>query len=239
MPSTETFNSPFARLKLIRPVSRIELIKSKCVGKNVLDIGCLDETAFNQKESTGFWLHEEIAAVAKSIIGIDNSKLLEDGPIKTGFSEIHLQDIFTINPTNFPQVDVIVMGELIEHLIDPLSVLVQLIKKFPNSLIVMSTPNATGITNVLGALVNRESNHPDHVAVYSYKILNTLMGRIENVDFKVEPYLTSYSESILASRGLKRLLVKSINVFVNVIERLRPFYSGGYVITVSPRLGAH
>ena len=228
-------SSPLAPIKLARPTSRIELMKSRCVGMNILDIGCLDETAFESKIRSGFWLHEEIASVAKSVIGIDNSDVLKQAPIETGFSTIVFEDIFTLEPANYPNIDVIVMGELIEHLVNPLSVLSQLVGKFPKSSIVLSTPNATGITNVIGALVNRESNHPDHVAIYSYKTLCTLMSRLENVDFQIQPYLTLYSEAVLRNKGLKRKAVLLINAIINRIEWLRPFYSGGFVVTIAPK----
>ena len=192
---------------------------------NILDIGCLDETAFESKIRSGFWLHEEIASVAKSVIGIDNSDVLKQAPIETGFSTIVFEDIFTLEPANYPNIDVIVMGELIEHLVNPLSVLSQLVGKFPES----------SITNVIGALVNRESNHPDHVAIYSYKTLSTLMSRLENVDFQIQPYLTLYSEAVLRNKGLKRKAVLLVNAIINKVEWLRPFYSGGFVVTIVPK----
>jgi hypothetical protein len=210
-------------------------MKSVCVGKSVLDLGCLDETAFELKARTGFWLHEELAAVSRSIVGLDNSSILKSGPIDTGFSQIQYQDIYQLRQSDFLDAEVIVMGELIEHLTDPFSVLLHLTSEFPRCSIVLSTPNATGITNVLGAILSRESNHPDHVAIYSYKTLSTLIGRIQSVQFEIRPYLTVYYEAILRNRGIKRLLIKSLNFFVNMIEKIRPLYSAGYVVVISPR----
>ncbi len=226
---------PLAKMRLPKPQSRINLMKSICVGKSVLDIGCLDETAFNQKVRSGFWLHEELASVSKTIVGLDNSSILRSGPIDTGFSQIRFQDIYELKRTGFPDAQVIVMGELIEHLNDPYSVLLHLVREFPNCSIVLSTPNATGITNVLGAMINRESNHPDHVAIYSYKTLTTLMSRISDVEFDIKPYLTVYSEAILRNKGVRRFMVTSLNFLVNLIEKLRPLYSAGYVVVLTPR----
>ena len=223
-----------AKISLSKPQYRIDLIKSVCVGKAVLDIGCLDETAFELKVRSGFWLHEELAAVARSIVGLDNSSILKSGPIDTGFSQIRYQDIYQLRQSDFSDTEVIVMGELIEHLTDPFSVLLHIVREFPKCSIVLSTPNATGITNVLGALLSRESNHPDHVAIYSYKTLRTLIGKIHNVQIDIKPYLTVYYEAILRNKGLRRLIIKSTNFSVNIIERLRPLYSAGYVVIIAP-----
>jgi 2-polyprenyl-3-methyl-5-hydroxy-6-metoxy-1,4-benzoquinol methylase len=223
-----------ARIWLPKAQDRIDLIRSECVGKSLLDIGCLDETAFKLKPQSGFWLHEELASVSKSIVGLDNSEILKSGPIDTGFSQIRYQDVHHLRRSDFPDAEVIVMGELLEHLTDPLSVLLHITGEFPLCSIVLSTPNATGITNVLGAMLGRESNHPDHVAIYSYKTLGTLIGRIQNVRIDIKPYLTVYYEAILRNKGLKRLLIKSLNFFVNKIEKLRPLYCAGYVVIITP-----
>jgi hypothetical protein len=233
--SSDDFDSqPLAKIKLPKPGYRIDLMKSVCVGMAVLDIGCLDETAFELKARNGYWLHEELATVARSIIGLDNSSILKSGPIDTGFSQIHYQDIYQLRKSDFLDAEVIVMGELIEHLTDPFSMLLHVVGEFPNCPIVLSTPNATGITNVIGAMLSRESNHPDHVAIYSYKTLYALIGRIQNVQIMVKPYLTVYSEAISRNNGFKRALIKSLNFLVNIIERLRPLYSAGYVVIITP-----
>jgi hypothetical protein len=39
-----------AKINLPKPQYQIDLIKSVCCGKSFLDIGCLDETAFELKE---------------------------------------------------------------------------------------------------------------------------------------------------------------------------------------------
>lgn len=235
MSSEELDYKPLAKIRLPKAQNRIELMKSVCVGKSILDIGCLDETAFELKARTGYWLHEELAAVAKSIVGLDNSSVLKSGPIDTGFSQIQYQDIYQLKQSDFIDAEVIVMGELIEHLTDPFSVLLHVVNEFPQCSIVLSTPNATGITNVLGAVLSRESNHPDHVAIYSYKTLGTLISRIQSVQFEIKPYLTVYYEAILRNKGIKRQLIKALNFFVNRIERIRPLYSAGYVVVITPR----
>ncbi len=235
VPSGKIENQPLAKIRLPKAQFRIDLMKSVCVGKSVLDIGCLDETAFELKARSGFWLHEELAVVSKSIVGLDNSSILKSGPIDTGFSHIQYQDIYQLRQSDFSDTEVIVMGELIEHLTDPFSVLLHLVSEFPQCSIVLSTPNATGITNVLGAMLSRESNHPDHVAIYSYKTLRTLIGRIPDVQIYIQPYLTVYYEAILRNKGLRRLMIKSINFSVNIIEKLRPLYSAGYVVIVTPK----
>jgi len=44
--------TPGEKLSIPRPVDRVNYIVEVCIGKNVLDLGCYDETALI-KENTG------------------------------------------------------------------------------------------------------------------------------------------------------------------------------------------
>ena len=74
--------------------------------------------------------------------------------------------------------DVVVIGELIEHLDDAGSML-EAVKPLvaPGGRIVITTPNGHGLFNVCAALAGRELNHPDHVTLYSWYTLSNLLAR--------------------------------------------------------------
>lgn len=104
-----------------RPVDRLKYIADLCRGKFVLDIGCLDETAL-QKRDTVHWLHGRVQTVAREVIGIDSSALIPSEGLRTGANAIILKGdgadpALTDNQAR--AVEVIVAGEFIEHLCSP------------------------------------------------------------------------------------------------------------------------
>jgi 2-polyprenyl-3-methyl-5-hydroxy-6-metoxy-1,4-benzoquinol methylase len=121
------------QLHVRHPVERTSFIAEMCKGKRVLDIGCLDETAL-AKQDTEHWLHQRIASVAREVIGIDNSERLEERPLITGFNSRIIKGDGT-NPSaaaiDVAEIDVIVAGEFIEHLENPLAFLRDVRMQFP------------------------------------------------------------------------------------------------------------
>jgi hypothetical protein len=89
--------TPLEKIKVDRPVNRLEYVSNLCTNKRVLDIGCYDETALKLKKNTNYWLHGLISQKAKSVIGIDSSNLIKK-EIKTGAnSSIIRMDLKDIN----------------------------------------------------------------------------------------------------------------------------------------------
>ena len=132
--------TPLERLKVARPVDRIEFIAHACARCRVLDLGAMDETAWAVKRGRGSWLHEEIGASAIAVDGIDNSALVPAGGLQTGSNAtIRRGDITDPEPLvaalEFTP-DVVVIGELIEHLENPLQFLRRLaaIERLPRSM---------------------------------------------------------------------------------------------------------
>jgi 2-polyprenyl-3-methyl-5-hydroxy-6-metoxy-1,4-benzoquinol methylase len=226
---------PLERLSICRPVERIAWIAERCRGKVVLDLGCFDETALI-KEGTRYWLHGRIAEGAKAVVGIDNSPQIPAEGISTGpSSRIVPGDVTAIDQSVIGRtdIDVIVAGELIEHLPDTISFLRQLKRLFPGREFIASTPNATSLTNVLLAGMARESSHPDHLHVYSYKTLHTVCLRAGFKTWRIIPYHVQYTEMLLRARGFRRSLVKAVERAINLGESAFPLTSGGFLLNVT------
>jgi len=220
------------RLAVPRPVDRLDFIAHHCRGKHVLDIGCLDETAL-QKRDTQNWLHGRISAVAENVIGIDNSASIPPEGQRTGpRSIIHqgngLDPVADMLVDD--EIDQIVAGEFIEHIDQPLAFFQNLKSRFPGRELILSTPNGGALANVLLGLIGREAQHPDHVHVFTYKILNTLCVRAEFSDWEIIPYRFYATEMILQSRGLKRFAAKAAERTIRIFERFFPLLSFGYLI---------
>ncbi len=225
---------PLERLTVPRPVERTKYVVDKCRGRAVLDLGCYDETA-TIKQGTDQWLHGEICKVARTVIGVDSSEHLPEGGLATGENaRIVRGDVTQLGQLAVPDsIETIVAGELLEHLPHPLRFLSDLHALFPGRNLVLTTPNATSLTNTLLGLAARESNHCDHLQLFSYKTLNSLCLRAGFKEWEIIPYQVKFTELALRSQGVRRSLVNAVEWLVNLGERMFPLLSGGLILDVS------
>lgn len=226
--------TPFEHLRCPRPVDKLDWVSDFCANKHVLDLGAYDETAVVLKEGTGYWLHGRIAAAAKAVVGVDNSELLPaDGLPTSATSVIVRGDILKLDQIQLGwNPEVVVAGELIEHLPNALQFL-RLLKKderLASSTVVLTTPNASAFYNFVLGLVGRESTHHDHLAIHSLKTLNTLCVKASLSRWEIIPYYSRFSELGLRSSGLARLAVIGFERVVNAIEYLCPLLGGGWIV---------
>lgn len=227
--------TPGEKLLLSRPVDRVGYITNACASKKVLDLGCYDETALI-KENTGKYLFAEISKVAKLHIGVDNSTRLPDEGITYSASEKILKgDIYNLQEMYFGNVDfeVIVAGELIEHLPNTLDFFKHIKQHYAGKHLICSTPNATSLSNIFLALFQRESCHIDHLQVYSYKTLNTLCRLAEFKNWKIIPYHVKFTEMIMRSSGIKKSMVSISEKTLNTTEFLFPLTAGGIILDIN------
>jgi hypothetical protein len=230
--------TPLERLKIARPVDRIGFIARACEGFRVLDLGAMDETAWAAKCGRGTWLHEEIGSSALAVDGIDNSALIPAEGLSTGPNstirrgDITDPDLLLAALAHTP--DVVVIGELIEHLENPLQFLRRLaaIERLTGRTLILSTPNATALHNVLVGLAQRESTHQDHLCIFSYKTLATLCTRAGFREWEIIPYYSRFSEMQGRHSGLPRLAVRTTQRLVNLFEWLFPLLSFGYIVRI-------
>jgi SAM-dependent methyltransferase len=219
------------KLPVPKPVDRLSYIADACIGKSVLDVGCYDETAL-MKRDTEHWLHGRISAVARKVIGLDNSAAIPDDGLVTGpRSRIFRGD--GVNPQSDlieSDVDIVVAGEFIEHIDRPIEFFCNMKARFPGRELVISTPNGSTFANTLLGAMRREVQHPDHIHVFSYKILNTLCIRASIEDWKIIPYRFFATEMILQSRGAKRVAAQAVQGGIRIVERVFPMLSFGYIV---------
>jgi len=222
------------KVKIKRPVGRIAYIVENTKNKHVLDLGSYDETALF-KEGTKHSLYKEISKVATSLIGIDNSsKIPGREVIVNGSSRIIKCEVREIGkqPFNRANFDIIVAGELIEHLPDVLGFFREIKELFHGKEFICTTPNALSLSNILLGFFKRESTHCDHLQMYSYKVLNTLCVKSKFSSWDIVPYHVYYTEMIYQARGYKKIIVRSIEKIINFFESIFPFFSGGLILHV-------
>lgn len=221
-------------IRVRRPVDRVAYMAGLCRDQVVLDLGCYDETAL-VKVGTTHWLHGRISSVASRVDGVDMSaRIPSDGLRTSSNSVIYKGDAVSLEGVLgvSDDYDVVVAGEFIEHIEAPLAFFKNLRRRFPGRTFIFSTPNGASISSLLMGLIGREAQHPDHLASFSYKIINTLCARAGFKSWEIVPYHFYATEMLLKSKGLRRVFVLVVEKAIRLFEFLFPLTSFGYVVRV-------
>lgn len=190
---------------------RIELILNEINSDNsVLDIGCVHHNS--DTANTNFWLHKYLYKQAKNVLGMD---ILEEECEKLrsiGFNVVSGDaESFSLNQ----KFDVIIAGELIEHLSNPGNFLDRCFEHLnENGILIITTPNAWCILNFISALLKKSvSVHEQHTAWYDKKTLFQILLRhnFKEVNFE-------YIKPRTGARG---------HLFSNLIYNLKIKILGG------------
>jgi len=224
---------PLEKIKVRRPVYRIPYIVKNSTNKRVLDIGCYDETAMFKK-GTRQWLHEEIQGAASYVLGIDNSSRIPDAGIINDKGRIIKMDACSLDKKLFENndFDLIVAGELIEHLPDTTSFFQYLKNNFSGKQLICTTPNAYYLGNLLLGAFKRECAHAGHLQIYSYKTLNIMCEKACFSEWEIIPYHVYFTEAVFKANGVKKIIFIIIERCVNALEYIMPLLSGGLILHV-------
>lgn len=173
-------NPPIGR----KAVQRIEFIREFCRGKRVLHLGCTNWPYTQESIKNGMLLHSDLAEVSREVHGFDVDPKGIAELTRLGYRNLYEVDLERLDGVEIDeQFDVVVAGEMIEHLNNP-GLFLDGIKKFihPETRLLLTTINAYCgmrffIYGLRGKKGVNEPVHPDHVAYYSYSTLNLLLDR--------------------------------------------------------------
>lgn len=165
-------------------VQRQKLIKELCVDKKVLHLGCTNYPYTLDAIENNMLMHTDLEEIASEVFGFDYDQAGLDILASNGSQNLFRADLEKLEEVEIDQTfDVIVAGEVIEHLNNP-GLFLEGIKRFMTSetRLVITTVNAYcglrffqyGLRGKGGMI---EPVHPDHVAYYSYSTLNLLTKR--------------------------------------------------------------
>jgi 2-polyprenyl-3-methyl-5-hydroxy-6-metoxy-1,4-benzoquinol methylase len=168
------------RLPKAELVDRVEYLCQLARGKRVIHVGFADVGFREMQERADRWLHAHLADAAKELVGIDVD---EEG---VGYARSHGWEAYAADCTDpvelralgLEPAELVIAGEVIEHLPNPgdlLRALHELVA--PGGTLVITTPNAAGWLNPMASLAGYEVNHPDHIVMFTWSPLTTLMAR--------------------------------------------------------------
>lgn len=165
-------------------VQRVDFIKEMCAGKKVLHLGCANYPYTQTSIDNEMLLHFELAKTASELYGFDFDQPGIDILVANGTPNLYWADLEHLDDVPLEETfDVIVAGEIIEHLDNP-GLFLKGIQRFMsgNTKLLITTINAYCGMRFLwygarGRSGSQEPVHPDHVAYYSYSTLSLLMKK--------------------------------------------------------------
>jgi 2-polyprenyl-3-methyl-5-hydroxy-6-metoxy-1,4-benzoquinol methylase len=162
-----------------RVVDRDAFVTGLCAGREVLHLGAADWPFTAEQHRAGRLLHGRIRGVAARVVGVD---LSEEGVRYLqglGYDDVVVGDVERIGELELGRrFDVIVAGEILEHLSNP-GLFLQGLRTVAreDARLVVTAPNAFSLKSFLRALLGRELVHGDHVAYLSAATVRHLCAR--------------------------------------------------------------
>jgi 2-polyprenyl-3-methyl-5-hydroxy-6-metoxy-1,4-benzoquinol methylase len=166
----------------MRYQSKHEAILNRCQGKRVLHLGCVgnnDYTTEHKVAASPSTLHMKLSAVAK-VTGVDISGDAVEEYRRTGICDnILVGDVEQLSELHLrPEFDLVVVGDLIEHLSNPgrmLDGVRALCHK--DTRVILTTPHAFGLAPFLRHLTGTFKEGLQHVMTFNEQNLTHLVRR--------------------------------------------------------------
>lgn len=225
--------------KHARLVDRESFVAALVRGKDVADLGFVDAGRFEGRREHGDWLHATIAKEARRAVGIDADPAGVRAAAELGYDArvADCEDRASLERLQLDPVDVVVAGELVEHLANPgrfLAAAGVLLR--PGGSLVMTTPNATSLTNSIASLLNRELVNPEHVLWLSWRTGVTLLQRhgwtVVETAYYALPAFRAAHELSPAHRTRVRVM-NAYQAAARVLFRARPALADGLILVAA------
>lgn len=211
-------------------ISREAAITEMIKNQNVIHIGCSDHIpVINQKISNNTWLHKLITDNAKNCIGIDIDKESIDFIKKeTGYQNVYYGDILTDNfeSLNERNWDYVVLGEIVEHLDNPVNFLKVFKEKYGAkvSKFIVTVPSIYNLHQFKNMMNYLEIINSDHKFWFTpYTITKVLVSAGYN------PEKIVYAN--LQSLNIKELIIRKIKQITGMKTEYPFYYFNTLIIT--------
>lgn len=145
-------------------IDREPFILKRCKDKRVLEFGASGPLHRAIKEVVG---HEE------NILGVDLNPA-DESVVRFDLDDVRHHEL----PGIYMDPDVIVCGEILEHLTNPGWFLTRLKQEHPGVPVIFTVPNAFSAAGAKHMLSGNENVNKDHVCWYSYTTLTTLLTKV-------------------------------------------------------------
>jgi hypothetical protein len=166
-------------------IERRAFILKQCLDKVILDVGCKGP------------FHDELKEVAKKCYGIDREMVKDDPDF--------VQMVIGKDPIPvYEDVQIVVCGEVMEHLCNPGLFLDELKSCYPSHTKIISVPNAFAQGHQAWMRKGQENTNKDHVAYYTYV---TLTGLLKKHNYEVKEFYWYDNPEHISVQGLNEGMV--------------------------------
>ncbi len=170
--------------------NRLGYLRELVKGKRIIHVGCVDHLPLiEEKRKSGNWLHEILTGSAEYCVGLDINKEGIEHLGKLGIRDLYCLDIIKDaipGALKSQKFDYLVLGEMIEHVDNPVEFLAAVRTKFSGFVdaLVTTTPNAFRFQNLVHTLRRREYINSDHRYWFSPYTLAKVLAQAgyENVE---------------------------------------------------------
>ena len=149
--------------------SRIDWLELLCTNKKIIHVGCVDHNSqqIQHKLKRNKWVHARLSECASRCLGIDNN---ESGisylKNEMGYHDVECVDLIKDESRLIGQSswDYLLLGEVLEHIDDPVQFLRCLRKKYATHVneLLITVPNAFGRDIIRRVKQNKEPINTDH-----------------------------------------------------------------------------
>ncbi|PYV70214.1 MAG: hypothetical protein DMG97_19815 [Acidobacteria bacterium] len=214
------------------------LVEHYCGNKKVLDLGCGHSPEFEEVWKQGRLLHKRIYDVGREVTGLDLDESVVEQMRRLGFNVVCDDAENPQHLNGSGQFEVIIAGDIIEHLNNPGSMLAAMKSRLaPNGVFVISTPSPFRWYNPLFAIIGHEFNHPHHTAWFSPLTLTTLAQRhgYQVVRWHVMDMVTApIDDEDSAGKKVGKMLFKTTNTILRrVIFRRNEWLADTIVVVLT------
>lgn len=199
-------------------IDRMAYLVELCRGKKVIHLGCADHLELiSSKRKNNMWLHDLLTNASEQCIGFDiNKKAVEYINRDLGINNVFYEDIIK-NPSNRmynSEWDIMVMGEILEHVDNPVEFLSTIKKLYKGYLkrLAITIPNALRLENYIFSQKGYECINSDHRYWFTPYTISKV---IHEAGLEVEEILMTTGYKIEDENT--RTVLKNNNIFMDTI----------------------
>jgi 2-polyprenyl-3-methyl-5-hydroxy-6-metoxy-1,4-benzoquinol methylase len=182
-------------------------------------LGCIDHSAYF--ENSKYWLHKHICKSAHKVLGVDYEKEEIKKLTRKGYNII-CQNVENLNLNR--KFDVIIAGELIEHLDNPglfLDKVKSHLKK--DGVLILTTPNSNSIINFIEVIVfGQVAINPEHKLWHNYSTLKQLLI---NKGFRISKFYYISPPNTHFYKGVKKTVIYLRYILQKIVVTFRKDFS--------------
>ncbi len=145
--------------------TRISTVRRFARDKKVLDVGCVSHNFQVHSGGKGMWLHDHVVEAAAECVGLDYDEVGIKQMRDAGYDVVHADISGDLTPVlERGPFDVVIAGEIIEHLVAPQELLSMASKVLrPGGQLVITTPNPYSPRRTRTGAMGTTWENVDHV----------------------------------------------------------------------------